>query len=817
MIRNLKDLSKRFFISNKWITFSSIIAISLSTLLITLLMNFSINSENKLRKETLDKFGTFQILCGYDIGSEMKITQNFIDKVSELGEVEKLSPAITNNIKINGIDTYTLGVENDDLSKSRYGYINNIEEDTIAINKQLANSLKVKIGDNILVNNYQKKVMEIFEDKTYSSNSINMAIIRRSEFKKILNLSQEASFIMVKVKNDNDISKVSEELLNLDKNLRVDVFQEDEQLKSNVNSMKYFIGFLGSLVFVMCGIFIVSNLQGYIYKYTKDFAIMKAIGGASFQVFITILLQTIMMNIIGVFSGIMLSILICKMFLSSFEYYILQSLQIAGMGFIIIQIVLLIPAFRTARILPIKAMTNNNDVEFKHLKLMKFIMRASIISGVFLVLDSILLNESDSFIYGIIGFLFTYLSFFLFVLIYIKRILSLLIKPLKIVIGTVGEVSAKMLIHQVKKSPILILAITTMMIITTIGGSFVKLITFKNENYYRSEYLTDIVLKSDNELDYKETINILNSINEIDDTVASVITEGGTAHLINNNDSVTFVLGNLTEMKKQGLIKNFDGKVENKVILNEKYAKDKNIKIGDKLKFASFERQANVIYADDDETKSYQYTLEVSSIESDKVTNTANVLIDIKNSDMAQGRSGILSKMYIDTTNRNIDVLLSNIKKQYPSIKWASLEKVLSETNKAIEERWKYFQLALIIINFIILFGIIVSIKSNINSNRKQYALLRCMKFKQKDLRKMILTQSIVFQLLGQILGIILGTMGAFIVTMSDGGNKFIPPDYVTLILICIFSIIVTVLCILKDIRKIEKEKLIEELNQEEL
>lgn len=88
--------------------------------------------------------------------------------------------------------------------------------------------------------------------------------MRRSELKKILNLSEESSFIMVKVKNDNDISKVSKELLNLDKNLRVDVFQEDEQLKSNVNSMKYFIGFLGSLVFVMCGIFIVSNLQEYI-------------------------------------------------------------------------------------------------------------------------------------------------------------------------------------------------------------------------------------------------------------------------------------------------------------------------------------------------------------------------------------------------------------------------------------------------------------------------------------------------------------------------------------------------------------------------
>lgn len=548
---------------------------------------------------------------------------------------------------------------------------------------------------------------------------------------------------------------------------------------------------------------------------------MKAIGGSAFQVFITVLMQTMMMNIIGVFSGIVLSFLTCKLFLTSFEYYILQSAKIALIGFITIQIVLLIPAFKTARILPIKAMSKNENMDFKHLKLIKFVMIGSIIIGILLILDSIILNEKDSFINGIVGFLFIYLSSFLFVIRYINKILNLLIRPLKKIIGTIGAVAIKMLIHQVKKSSILILAITTMIIITTIGGSFVKLLTRTNENYYRSEYLTDIVLTSDDELDYKETLNILNDVNKIDGTIASAITEGGTTHIISNNtdENITFVLGDFKEMEKQNLITKFDGNATNKVIVNEKYAKDNNIAIGDKIKIISpkYETKADNISTEGDNEKNYKYILEVSSIENDKITNTANVLIDIGNSDMAQGISGTFTKMYIDTTNKNIDVLLNNIKEEYPSIKWSNLENVLNETNKAIEQRWQYFKLALLIIDCIILFGIIISIKSDINSNRKEYALLRCMKLKQNDLRKMIITQSIVFLLFGQILGLILGTIGSFVVALSDGGNVIIVPDYKTLLLICICSIIITVLCIFPDICKIQKEKLIVELNQEEL
>ena len=114
-------------------------------------------------------------------------------------------------------------------------------------------------------------------------------------------------------------------------------------------------------------------------------------------------------------------------------------------------------------------------------------------------------------------------------------------------------------------------------------------------------------------------------------------------------------------------------------------------------------------------------------------------------------------------------------------------------------------------------FGIITSIKNNINSKRKEYALLRCMQFNQKDLTKMIVTQSIVFLLFGDILGVAIGTIGSFIVSISDGGTTILFPDYTTLILICICSIMLVLCCVFPDIQKIQKEKLIVELNQEEL
>ena len=116
----------------------------------------------------------------------------------------------------------------------------------------------------------------------------------------------------------------------------------------------------------MCGIFIVSNLQEYIYKYTKQFALIKAIGGSSFQVFSILIIQTLIMNILGIIAGIGLTFLTVKLFLDSFKFYIFPIALIAALGFIIIQVILLIPGIKTARILPVRAISANEKININH-------------------------------------------------------------------------------------------------------------------------------------------------------------------------------------------------------------------------------------------------------------------------------------------------------------------------------------------------------------------------------------------------------------------------------------------------------------------
>ena len=76
------------------------------------------------------------------------------------------------------------------------------------------------------------------------SSPLNMIIMDRKALKEILNTNNEATFIMIKV--DGDISSIANEISNLDEGLRVESFEENEFVKENVNTLKYFVIFLSS-------------------------------------------------------------------------------------------------------------------------------------------------------------------------------------------------------------------------------------------------------------------------------------------------------------------------------------------------------------------------------------------------------------------------------------------------------------------------------------------------------------------------------------------------------------------------------------------
>ena len=194
-------------------------------------------------------------------------------------------------------------------------------------------------------------------------------------------------------------------------------------------------------------------------------------------------------------------------------------------------------------------------------------------------------------------------------------------------------------------------------------------------------------------------------------------------------------------MQEQGLIKDFQGQGKSKIIVSKTFAEKNNIKVGGKVRVITPNYDTNRINNIENQTKRSQYDLrlEVIDIVEDNITCFREVMIDLSNTDLIENDRSKLRKIYIDTENINVEQDLKEIKKSYPSIKWATLNEVVEETTKAINERWNFFKIALILIILTTVLGSINSIKNNINSKRKEYSILRCMKFKEKDLRKMLI------------------------------------------------------------------------------
>ena len=279
--------------------------------------------------------------------------------------------------------------------------------------------------------------------------------------------------------------------------------------------------------------------------------------------------------------------------------------------------------------------------------------------------------------------------------------------------------SIKTLTSQIRKSSMIILAIAISMIITSIGGSFTKVLTQNGEDYYKREYLTDIVVSSNVSLNYDKANKLFKDISSLEDVKASMVFQGGTTTYVSDSkNNIMYSLGNFKEMEEQGLIEAFQGAGKSKIIVSKTFAEKNNIKVGEKIRVVTpvFENNENVIYENTTERIKYDLSLEVIEIDGENITDSSDVMIDLSNSELIDIYTSNLRKIYIDTENMKTKEELKEIKKSYPSIKWATLDEVLEESNNAMNERWKYFKAALILIILTTVLGAVNSIKNNINS-----------------------------------------------------------------------------------------------------
>ncbi|WP_433944514.1 FtsX-like permease family protein [Paenibacillus sp. SN-8-1] len=783
MLSSMKGLNVRFFKYNKFITVTSIIGIALSIYLVVIMTLFSYNAKASVNQEFKQIYGNMDMSVGYDTGKIKVIDKSLYDTISSQAGVKEASPVLISRLPIEHLnaDIYTVGVGNDELAKSRYHFHENISNSQVILNKSLAETLKVRAGSVISIENRQFVVKEIIEDLDGVGVMPDLFILPHTTLTDMLERRPDtkntfATYILLSKAGNNNVYSLAENIRLIDKDLRVDVAEENEALKQNLSQLNYFMIILSIFLLVVTSLFIISNFEVLFYKYKNQFAIMRSLGATTRQIFDIVLQQSVIINICGTAFGFLSAVasyqLLMKYAASLFsikisvvQFPLFQTVTITLCCMVLLQTLLLVPCYRYGRILPVRMMQESEKIDFSNQKLRKVIGYSLVV----LSLCSIVLGLTSS--YGtraldlLLGALFVVFGIFILYPIYMRAILTKLLPLFKKVLGNSSYVAVKNVIPQIRKNTFITLAIGAMMIINIFGSSLLKTLELNNDQYLRDQYVTNVVLTNRSTDSNQAASEIRNELHRLFDSENASLVSNENSVVLSTNKTNNYASGyslvDLDEMKKQGLVKDEMDHADNGIVITRKLADTLGIERGDQLNAALYPIGSG------ENIPVGKLTVEYIT---DKLPGTyAEIYIDWKNSKFHFPYMKI-DRVFIGAHQLSeITPKINTLKKLYPEFKVHTFEDALQESKQMFQQRWFLFIAVMVIVMLSVILGVINSLINNIHTRRKEFAILRALSLSKQGLIKVILTQVYLYLISGLILGITTGLLLTYIVGLIDG------------------------------------------------
>ena len=412
MIYSKFGLPVRFFRTNIVITITSIIGIILSVSLIISMTLFSMNAKQTLQNEVTKMYGNMDISVGYENGSEKFIDKTFLGAIASNNNIEQVSSVLISQLTLDTSESkaefYTVGVKNDDLSKSRYHFKQNVDENEIIMNEGLADALGKEIGSSLEVEGKSFKLVETLEDLNSTGLTPDIILVSHHTLQEIMskknNQDIEATYLLIKAKKDVDKLSLANEIKEIDKDLRIEIAEEDPFLKSNFESLNIFIIVLSFLIIIVTSLLIISNFEVFLYKYKNQFAIMRSIGATTKQLFLIVLVQSFFITVTGSILGLGVAIFsnnylhewlekIFSFTTSHVNFDFKLGLLITLICMVIIQLFMVVPAIRITKVLPLKVIQDNEDSSFKSFKYNRFWGKILLVSSLLIMALGKLLSK----------------------------------------------------------------------------------------------------------------------------------------------------------------------------------------------------------------------------------------------------------------------------------------------------------------------------------------------------------------------------------------------------------------------------------------
>ncbi|WP_212927749.1 FtsX-like permease family protein [Oceanobacillus sp. J11TS1] len=596
-------------------------------------------------------------------------------------------------------------------------------------------------------------------------------------------------------------------------------------MKNNLEMLFQFMIVLSFLIILITSLFIISNFELFIYKYKHELAILRSIGGSRWQVFKIIFIQSIIINSIGCILALLFSFfsyrylqtLIGELFsieFTTFSFDYKLALLSVGICAVLIQAFMLIPAYRSSKLLPVTAMQENEALTISHVKVRKIAGIAALCISFILLLSGAIVQGLEIFV--LIGAGLFLLGVIILIPLYLSSILEAFLGMTKNGVSKVTFIAIKSTIPQIQKSSFIILIISIMMLIVVFGSSFIETIQKNDESYIKKQYETEILVE--NRLGQETETNSLNLYKDLENvesiSSASIMSYQDLAEMEANQmkENISYAFSDFQNLKKQGLLDIDSIQSLDDIVIKKNFADEKNIQVGDKITLSTEldeDAYGNVLYKGNDEVtvgaivEHFPYPYELYT----------DILIDWNSGkiDTSQGKFEVVYVKAPDVNEALED--LETLQSIYPELSINSLGHSLNKSKEMAMQRWAIFITVLIVILISVLFGVVNTFINHVNSRRKELAVLRTIYLTRANMVKYIFTQITVYLVTGVILGIIIGVLFTTFISMIDTG--FPSFNVSVIIAMALILFIVSYVIILIVSQRISKLTLSEEINKD--
>ncbi|MFP7486393.1 FtsX-like permease family protein [Priestia filamentosa] len=833
-MKTMQGVALRLFKSNKFIVLSSIISIAIATMLVLSMVLFSLNAQNTLKDQMRQTYGEMDLSVGFNMEQSQILTSDLVNKISHNKKVDKVSKVSIDHLSLNKMNTsiYTIGVESDYLSKSRYHFTNSLDKDEVAMNEGLAKALHAKVGDKVTIEDKRYTLVETVNDLTATGVAPDMLILNQQIVKKHIQAQgkedEEATYLLIKAQKGTDALVLSNEIKSYDKDLRIDIAEQDFNVQSNLQSLHTFIIVLSVLVLIVTSLIIISNFELLLYKMRNQFAIMRSLGASAKQISKIIIIQSTIMNALGICIGLLLAFL-SQRFLyswigelfnvssSSLNFNLDTAVIISLFSFIIIQLFLLIPAYRSTKVLPLKTMSKNEKLNFGYSKVRIIVFKILVGLSLLLIVGSQVLPTRGQYgpIMLLIAVVLVLLAFILIFPILLPRILEFLLPYGQKLFGKEFYVAVKNLIPQVRKNTTIILLISGLMMIAVFGSIMLRTVQTNELTYLKRDYRTPVIVETRLDDTNINTEELTKKIEQLPDVKnASNLSTLGIGKVLDSKNSTDFqyALVDFEKFQRQDLVERFSymegSNKYNSIVVSKKFAENHNLKLGQILHLGVDAEDKDGFIIEGKTVPKGNYV--ISAI-SDHLLDNAEVYLDWQNNGF---KDVDFYRLYVSTTNVEAAVQeIEDLKSQFPELKVSSYEQSVEEATKMFYQRWGIFIVVIATLVVSTMVGVFNSLANNIYSKRKEFAVLRTIGITPKGIRKVVLSQVNLYIIMGLAIGVLMGLIVTFILLLVDPGKFTI--DYKVIISIVLSMLLGSIFIFSVVGDKISKQDLSIELTSD--